>query len=72
MVRELRALEPLTLSLLSGSREVPPFGLAGGGAGVSVLTRADADGGAPGSCCSIRSTSDFGYPITEPYFRHLI
>ena len=32
-VRELQALEPLTLSLLSGSRRVPPFGLNGGGAG---------------------------------------
>jgi len=30
VVRELRALEPLTLSLLSGSRRVAPFGLAGG------------------------------------------
>ena len=30
--RELLALEPLTLSLLSGSRLVPPFGLAGGDA----------------------------------------
>ena len=33
VVRELRALEPLTLSLLTGSREAPPFGLAGGAAG---------------------------------------
>jgi 5-oxoprolinase (ATP-hydrolysing) len=45
--RELRALEPLTLSLLTGSREVAPFGLAGGGAGAcgaNSLIRADADG----------------------------
>mgnify|MGYP000889466981 CR=1 FL=1 len=44
VVRQLRALEPLTLSLLSGSREVPPFGLAGGGAGAcgeNWLLRAD-------------------------------
>ena len=33
VVRELQALEPLTLSLLSGSRRVPPFGLEGGGPG---------------------------------------
>jgi 5-oxoprolinase (ATP-hydrolysing) len=33
VVRELQALEPLILSLLSGSRRVPPFGLNGGGAG---------------------------------------
>jgi 5-oxoprolinase (ATP-hydrolysing) len=44
VVRELRALEPLTLSLLSGSRDVPPFGLAGGGPGAcgsNALIRAD-------------------------------
>jgi len=33
VIRELRALQPLTLSLLSGARRVPPAGLAGGGAG---------------------------------------
>jgi len=33
VVRELRALETITLSLLTGSRLVPPFGLAGGEAG---------------------------------------
>ncbi len=33
VLRTLTALEPLTASLLSGSRLVPPFGLAGGGAG---------------------------------------
>jgi 5-oxoprolinase (ATP-hydrolysing) len=33
VVRELLALEPLTLSLLTGSRQVAPFGLAGGSAG---------------------------------------
>jgi 5-oxoprolinase (ATP-hydrolysing) len=30
VVRELRFLEPLTAALLTGSRRVPPFGLAGG------------------------------------------
>ena len=42
--RQLRALEPITLSLLSGSREVPPFGLAGGSPGAcgeNWLLRAD-------------------------------
>jgi len=33
VVRDLRALEPLTLSLLTDSRLVQPFGLAGGEAG---------------------------------------
>ena len=33
VVRRLRFLEPMTVSILSGSRQVPPFGLAGGGPG---------------------------------------
>ena len=44
VVRQLCALEPLTLSLLCGSRRVAPFGLRGGGAGacgVNTLLRAD-------------------------------
>ena len=46
VVRELRALEPITLSLLTGSREVAPFGLAGGEAGAcgaNALLRADGE-----------------------------
>jgi 5-oxoprolinase (ATP-hydrolysing) len=44
VVRQLRFLEPMTVSLLSGSRRVAPFGLAGGGAarcGRNALLRAD-------------------------------
>ncbi|WP_411868150.1 hydantoinase B/oxoprolinase family protein [Vulcanococcus limneticus] len=44
VVRQLRFLEPMTVSLLSGSRRVAPFGLAGGGAaalGRNRLQRAD-------------------------------
>ncbi|MFM7652897.1 MAG: hydantoinase B/oxoprolinase family protein, partial [Vulcanococcus sp.] len=44
VIRELCALEPLTLSLLTGSRQVAPFGLAGGGdgsCGVNRVIRAD-------------------------------
>lgn len=33
VIRELRFLAPMTVSLLSGSRRVPPAGLAGGGPG---------------------------------------
>jgi 5-oxoprolinase (ATP-hydrolysing) len=33
--RRLRFLEPMTVSLLSGHRLVPPFGLAGGGPGAT-------------------------------------
>ena len=46
VLRTLTALEPLTASLLSGSRRVPPFGLAGGGAGAcgqNSLRRAGAE-----------------------------
>ncbi len=44
VVRRLRFLEPMTVSILSGSRRVPPFGLAGGGdgqVGMNRLVRAD-------------------------------
>jgi len=44
VVRVLRVLEPMTLAILSGSRRVPPFGLAGGGEGQcgrNALLRAD-------------------------------
>ena len=44
VVRWLRALEPITLAILSGSRRVPPFGLAGGGEGQcgrNALLRSD-------------------------------
>jgi len=33
VVREIRFLEPMTAAILSGSRQVAPFGLAGGGPG---------------------------------------
>ncbi len=35
VVRKIRFLEPMKASILSGSRIIPPFGLAGGGAGMS-------------------------------------
>jgi 5-oxoprolinase (ATP-hydrolysing) len=44
VIRLLRLLEPMTVSLLSGCRRVPPFGLAGGArglAGRNTLLRAD-------------------------------
>ena len=44
VVRLLRATEPITLAILSGSRRVPPFGLAGGlpgACGRNRLLRAD-------------------------------
>ena len=44
VVRQLRVLEPLTLAILSGSRRVQPFGLAGGEPGQcgrNAVLRAD-------------------------------
>jgi 5-oxoprolinase (ATP-hydrolysing) len=44
VVRLLRCLEPITLAILSGSRRVPPFGMAGGSpgrCGRNALLRAD-------------------------------
>lgn len=44
LVREFRFLEPMTAALLSGSRTVAPFGLAGGESGqtgTALFTRAD-------------------------------
>jgi len=44
VIRELRALEPITLSLLTGSRRVAPFGLEGGEAGacgINTLLHSD-------------------------------
>jgi 5-oxoprolinase (ATP-hydrolysing) len=42
--RTIRFLEPMRVSLISGSRQVPPFGLNGGASGscgVNALIRAD-------------------------------
>ena len=44
VVRQLRFLAPMTVALLSGSRRVPPFGLAGGEPGCcgrNAIARAD-------------------------------
>ena len=45
VVRRLRFLEPMTASILSGHRRVPPYGLAGGGDGATGRNRIErADG----------------------------
>ncbi|QPN61875.1 hydantoinase B/oxoprolinase family protein [Synechococcus sp. CBW1002] len=56
VVRDLRFLEPMTVSLLSGSRRVPPFGLAGGQPGLcgtDRLRRADGSLEAVAGCAEL-------------------
>ena len=69
VIRELRALEPLTLALLTGSRRVAPFGLEGGGAGacgINTLLLADGHEEAlPGSIAVELAAGD-GVRIATP------
>ena len=78
MIRELCALEPLTLSLLTGSRQVAPFGLAGGGDGAcGVNTLICCDGSerilpgsiavdlAPGDRVRVATPGGGGYGVTR-------
>jgi 5-oxoprolinase (ATP-hydrolysing) len=56
VVRRIRFLAPMTASILSGSRRVPPFGLAGGGAGAvgrNRLERADGRLEGLGGCAQV-------------------
>jgi 5-oxoprolinase (ATP-hydrolysing) len=69
VVRQLRALEPLRVSLLTGSRRVPPFALAGGEAGAcgrNVLLRRDGSEEALPSCCELRLEPGEGLRIETP------
>ena len=69
VVRQLRALEPLTVSLLSGSRQVPPFGLAGGAAGScghNWLLRADGSEVPLTGCCEFSLQPGEGLRIETP------
>ena len=57
VVRRIRFLEPVTAAILSGSRRVAPFGLAGGEAGrqgVNWLLRADGRRETLGGCALVR------------------
>ena len=69
VIRQLRALEPLRASLLSGSRRVPPFGLAGGEAGVcgtNWLLRVDGGKELLPSCCELNLAAGEGLRIETP------
>jgi 5-oxoprolinase (ATP-hydrolysing) len=69
VVRQWRALEPLTVALLSGSRRVPPFGLAGGEAGAcgrNWLLRADGGEEPLAGCCELQLQPGEGLRIETP------
>ncbi len=57
VIREIRFLQDMTLTLLSGRRSQPPLGLAGGGSGltgVQSIVRKDGEVEALGSCFTIK------------------
>jgi 5-oxoprolinase (ATP-hydrolysing) len=69
VVRQWRALEPLTVALLSGSRRVPPFGLAGGEPGLcgrNWLLRADGSEEPLPGCCELQLQPGEGLRIETP------
>ena len=69
VIRQLRALEPLRVSLLTGSRRVPPFGLAGGGPGACGANwhlRANGQEERLPSCCELRLAAGEGLRIETP------
>ena len=69
VVRQWRALEPLTVSLLSSSRRVPPFGLASGDPGAcgeNWLLRADGSEELLPGCCELQLEPGEGLRIETP------
>jgi len=69
VIRQLRVLEPLRVSLLTGSRRVAPFGLAGGQAGAcgaNWLLRADGAEELLSSCCELVLQPGEGLRIETP------
>ena len=78
LVRSIRFLEPMTVGLLSGSRQVAPFGLAGGGdalCGSNQIIRADGTVEAlpgcvqrevrAGDCLSVATPGGGGWGVSE-------
>ncbi|HYP04509.1 MAG TPA: hydantoinase B/oxoprolinase family protein, partial [Cyanobium sp.] len=83
VVRRLRFLEPMTVAILSGSRRVPPFGLAGGGPGLVGANRIERTDGtverlggsaqlemAPGDVLEIATPGGGGYGAPEDASGH--
>ena len=69
VVRQWRALEPLTVCLLSSARRLPPSGLAGGlpgACGQNRLLRADGSEDMLPGCCELRLEPGEGLRIETP------
>jgi len=69
VVRQLRCLEPLSLSLISGSRTVAPFGLAGGEPGAcgrNLLLRVDGRVETLPGCCALELQAGEALRIETP------
>jgi 5-oxoprolinase (ATP-hydrolysing) len=69
VVRQLRALAPLSVSLLSSSRQVPPSGLEGGGpgrCGRNTLLHADGRESELPGCCQFDLQPGEGLRIETP------
>ena len=69
VLRQLRALAPLRVSLLTGSRRVPPFGLAGGApgtCGANWLLRTDGSEEPLPSCCELNLAAGEGLRLETP------
>lgn len=69
VLRQLRFLEPVTATLISGSRRRPPFGLAGGGAGAlgcNSLIRADGEVVPLAGCTQVALNSGEALRIETP------
>ena len=67
--RRIRFLEPMTVSLLSGRRRVPPYGLAGGGAGEpgeNQLRRATGERRTLAGVCTVEVGADDVIVIRTP------
>jgi len=69
VVRKPRFLEPVALSLISGSRLVPPLGLAAGQpgqCGFNLLLRADGSEQVLPGCCALELQPGDGLRIETP------
>jgi 5-oxoprolinase (ATP-hydrolysing) len=68
-VRRLRFTEPVTISLLTGHRRVPPYGLHGGESGAlgrNLLLRADGTTTELGGCDRVEAAAGDALEIHTP------